>query len=176
MWQVMNTKDKRDPLLPWGLGSVVFCGEHRMLTWSGNWSYSLPLTKGLASPSCVVPHSPCLAWEMAFIHLILSSAFTPPWLPASSFERGLPCAIMEELNQAQIPRFHAVPVPQYPQFEGQPLPTDFFADIFLLVFNTGAASLTHLSRDSTKVISSLTLAHLNSLVKAETGSCNSPLL
>jgi len=23
MWQVMNTKDKRDPLLPRGLGSVV---------------------------------------------------------------------------------------------------------------------------------------------------------
>jgi len=31
MWQVMNTKDKRDPLLPKGLGSVVM-GGHHMLT------------------------------------------------------------------------------------------------------------------------------------------------
>jgi len=31
MWQVMNTKDKRDLLLPGGLGSVVMA-EHHMLT------------------------------------------------------------------------------------------------------------------------------------------------
>jgi len=54
-----------------------------------------------------------------------------------------------------------VPVPPYHQFEGQPLP---LLQISLLTtfyqFNTGAASLTHLSHDS----------------KAKTDSCNSPLL
>jgi len=43
--------------------------------------------------------------------------------------------------------------------------TAFFADHFLPVLNTDAVSLTHLSRDSTNVISSLTLGHLNSIIK-----------
>jgi len=46
--------------------------------------------------------------------------------------------------------------------------TAFFAESFLHflpVLNTDAVSLTHLSRDSTNVISSLTLGHLNSIIR-----------
>jgi len=122
-------------------------------------------------------HCPCLDWEMAFIHLTLSSCFRT--LLTISYLLWAGPALCHLGGAKLSPKPH---LPCYTCPTISPIwrvafasTTDFFASHFLPDFNTGAASLSHLSHDS-KVIYNLTLVHLNSSVKAETGSCNIPLL
>jgi len=67
-------------------------------------------------------HSPCLDWELAFIHLILSSCFRT--LLTTSFLLWAGPALCHLGGAKLEPKTPspAVPVPRYPQFERQPLP------------------------------------------------------
>jgi len=123
-------------------------------------------------------HSPCLAWEMAFIHLILFYYFHTLLTTSFLLWAGPAFCHLGGATLSPIPPLPCCTCPTISPIWRAAFgsSTDLFAAHFLPVFNTGAVSLTHLSCHFTEVIFSLTLAHLNSSVKPETGSCNIPLL
>ncbi len=145
------------------------------------WNASMPISSLqenflLSIPSHLI-HSPCLACETAFAHLVACSCRRTS--STTSRRRWAGAALCHDGLLSPRPR------PPYPcctmPMMSLCLRSDFAWWVaavgfhFLPVTRVGAVWETHGSRDSVSVISSLTLEHLNSSVRLEIGISRMPL-